>query len=588
MNKDVIYIEPEDDVTDIVTKINGTKEKIVALVPPKKNTVLRSIVNIKLIAKTGAAAGKTVVLVTTDPAVMKLAAATKTPVTKNLQSAPVIPVAEAITEEDTVSRETIVEENGEVKTEKIEVTGVADSEDSADSAENSERDLENSEKTGESEEEKSEKTEKSDEKSEKSEKKLFDKAKKEAEKEEKAKKVEGKNLVIAWILTHKPVAIGGGVGLIALILLFVWMFLVAPAATVTVGIRTTTSNFSENATFTTTASEENAAEGKFYLAEKKLETKSEVEFTATGEKNVGQKASGEVVVYYYFKEDAEIPVASGTVFYNNGLGYVAQTGATLKWDGKDASVCVNNGQASMATSGCLISARVPVVAEASGAKYNISANDLDWSTAANVEVDSDKAMEGGTDETVTIVQQSDIDKAKEELEKKGSSDNKEKLFDSIPENNLIISSSYEVKVGDATSSPSVGEEVKDNAKAKLSVSTTYSVFYVDMTKIEEFIREKAKLAENFKIYEMNDPFIENFLKGENGYTGKIKTSYVSGPEVTENSVIEVVKGKGVATAQHDLSEINGIGKIKIETSFPWVSSVPGDPEKIKVEINVEE
>ena len=36
MNKDVIYIEPEDDITDIITKIEGSKEKIVALVPPKK------------------------------------------------------------------------------------------------------------------------------------------------------------------------------------------------------------------------------------------------------------------------------------------------------------------------------------------------------------------------------------------------------------------------------------------------------------------------------------------------------------------------------------------------------------------------
>ena len=34
MNKDVIYIEPEDDITDIITKIEGSKEKIVALVPP--------------------------------------------------------------------------------------------------------------------------------------------------------------------------------------------------------------------------------------------------------------------------------------------------------------------------------------------------------------------------------------------------------------------------------------------------------------------------------------------------------------------------------------------------------------------------
>ena len=58
--------------------------------------------------------------------------------------------------------------------------------------------------------------------------------------------------------------------------------------------------------------------------------------------------------------------------------------------------------------------------------------------------------------------------------------------------------------------------------------------------------------------------------------------------MTENDIVDIVKGKGVGTAQHDLSEINGIGKIKIETSYPWVSGVPNDPNKITVEINVEE
>ena len=51
MNKDVIYIEPEDDITDILTNIKGAKNKIIALVPPKKAGVLRSAVNFKLIAK---------------------------------------------------------------------------------------------------------------------------------------------------------------------------------------------------------------------------------------------------------------------------------------------------------------------------------------------------------------------------------------------------------------------------------------------------------------------------------------------------------------------------------------------------------
>ena len=99
MNKDVFYIEPEEDITDIIAKIEGAKSKVVALVPPKKAGVFRSIVNIKLITKSAAGANKVVVLVTTDPSIVKLAAATKMPVTKDLKTAPVIPEAEEEIEE---------------------------------------------------------------------------------------------------------------------------------------------------------------------------------------------------------------------------------------------------------------------------------------------------------------------------------------------------------------------------------------------------------------------------------------------------------------------------------------------------------
>ena len=35
MNKEVIYIDSEDDITDVISKVKSAKEKIVALVPPK-------------------------------------------------------------------------------------------------------------------------------------------------------------------------------------------------------------------------------------------------------------------------------------------------------------------------------------------------------------------------------------------------------------------------------------------------------------------------------------------------------------------------------------------------------------------------
>jgi hypothetical protein len=135
--------------------------------------------------------------------------------------------------------------------------------------------------------------------------------------------------------------------------------------------------------------------------------------------------------------------------------------------------------------------------------------------------------------------------------------------------------------------PAVGEEVKEGVTPKITVKITDTIYLIDKTKVEEFIGKEANLSENFKIYQMNDPFVENFTETTEGFSGKIKTSYVSGPKVTENDVIEIVKGKGLGEAQHDLKDIDGISKISIDKSYPWVTSIPGDPNKITVILDVE-
>ena len=94
MNKDVIYIEPEEDITDILTNIKGAKHKIIALVPPKKTGVLRSAVNFKLISKAARQSGKTIVLITSDESLLKLANSVKMPTAKTLQSKPKLPTEE--------------------------------------------------------------------------------------------------------------------------------------------------------------------------------------------------------------------------------------------------------------------------------------------------------------------------------------------------------------------------------------------------------------------------------------------------------------------------------------------------------------
>lgn len=597
MNKDVIYIEPEEDITDIIAKVEGAKNKIVALVPPKKAGVFRSIVNIKLIIKSATGAGKTAVLVTTDPSIVKLAAATKMPVTKDLKSAPEIPeMNEEIDESETV----------DVDDEAEDLLSEEAKEADADEGKTAEEAEESAEKDSDREEDKKEnEKEDSDESEEESEDDVDDKKadidEKKAKDKKPAKKPGNKlansnNKILRWIGTHPKADAGIGVGLIGLIILAIWAFGIAPAVTVTLKLETITGNFSENVTFTQTLTDEKIEEGKFYIEEKKSESKAEVEFEATGTKNVGDKATGTIKVTHYFPLDEDggkITVGNGTTFTNSGLTYVVTGGATISWDGDLTAInsdCENSSTAGWKQKGCAVSATVNVTASEPGAKYNISSTSSGWaSSVAGLDVISNNTMAGGTDKNATVVQQPDIDEAMKKISTENESANKEKLKESLEGDQFAIDSSFKQTTSDPVSSPAIGEEVEAGKKAKLTVTTTDTIFVMDKTKLIEFIEGKAKLQDGYKIYEMNDPFIENFTKTDSGYVGKLKTSYVAGSTITENEVVDTIKGKGIGSAKRDLSDkFRGIKTITIDTSVPWVTSVPGNTEKITVKIDVAE
>ncbi len=574
MNKDVIYIEPEDDITDVITKIEKSKEKIVALVPPKKAGVFRSVVNIKLIHKAGKSAEKTVVLVTTDPSILKLAAASKLPVTSDLQTAPVIPKDDV--EIDTTSKEELVEESD----------GTVETEEDVEELEKKDDDSKDDDDEEEDDEEDNDEDEKKDGKKAKAEK---------PKKAAKTKKVLTNNKFIDWFIEHKKLAIVTGVGILLLILILIWALVIAPSVTVNVEIRTTSNNFSEAVTFTTELDKEDALVGKFYLEEKKIETTEEVEFEATGKKNVGKKASGKLVIYTYFDvwgHGGEESVSKGAIFTINNLSYVAIEDKTLRWDGNLKELeqdCENyNNPTFNENRKCLVSARVAVEAVEPGTKYNIAAAKSGWNTAASVGVYSDSAMEGGTDENITVVQQSDIDTAKSKLAGSSVEANKEKLLEKLGDDKMAIESSLKQEVTSLESTPKVGEEVKEDTKPTIKATTTTSIFVIDKTKVKEYIAEKANLKDDQEIYEMKDPFVESFILTDGGYNGKLKTSYLTGPKLSTSSVVELIKGRGLGDAQHLLKDINGVKDVKINPSFSWVTSIPNDSNRITVNLEIKD
>lgn len=568
MNKDVIYIEPEDDITDIISKLRASRSKVVALVPPKKIGVLRSAVNTKLISKAAKSAQKVVVIVTTDSSLVKLSASAGIPVAKNLSSRPKLP--SEISEEDEVKSESIEEkvpEKTEIKSEDIE------------------------EKKPE----------------EKPVERPSEKKSKKDKKKEKADKEDKKDL--PFIQRYKKWIIIGSVGVVFLILLGIWAFAIAPAATISVQIRTTSNNFSEAVSFTTNNGAASAKDGKFLLETKEYKQENAVTFEATGKKDVGEKANGLMTIEVYVPEpDATVSVPAGTIFANNGLSFSAVEAASVTWTSDDSASetikqCDNAGEIEKGDltritkregyKGCLLTAKVNVTATESGDKYNISPTSTGWTTNYGGDYKSiynKSSFSGGTSKMITIIQESDIISAKAALAAKVTGDGKSKLMASISEDLMPLEGTYKEDAGEATATPGVGEEVGSGITPKLTSTTTYTILTLDKKDLTKFVEDKTKatLAADQKIYETTEPFLERFTEdGNGGYTARLKATTKIGPTVTESEILEKAKGKKIGELQSQLKSINGVSSCKVDPSFFWVTTIPNDANKITINLEVE-
>src|SRR5437879_1080433 len=93
--KETIYVDVDDEITSIIDKIENAKEKVVALVLPKRATALQSIVNMRLLKRSADQADKSPVLITTEAGLLPLAGAAGLHVAADASSKPQIPPAPA-------------------------------------------------------------------------------------------------------------------------------------------------------------------------------------------------------------------------------------------------------------------------------------------------------------------------------------------------------------------------------------------------------------------------------------------------------------------------------------------------------------
>jgi len=529
MKKDTIYIDIEDDITAIIDKVKSSQAKIVALVPPKRSTTLNSAVNMKLLIKTAEEAGKRVVLVTSEASLVGLAGGVGLYVAQNLHSKPAVPETSAAPTAD----DSVIDGN---ELDPSVPVGELDEVHSATEAA----------PEGQSP------------------------AKSAKPKSKKGLKIPSFDKFRGRLLLIIGAVILLGLG-------WWWAFWLAPKAIIAIDAQTSEVDIAFEFTADSQLSEDDFDKNLF-AAQKVEQTKTVTEeFTPTGKKNIGDKASGPVEV----RNESGVPhtIESGTIFTSGGgLKFEATETATVPGATVD-----ENGNKVLGTVDMQLRSVAP------GTQYNLASGEVyDIDGVGSLVYGVGGQMSGGTDKNVTVVAQKDVDAAKKKLQSADKEAGISDLRDELSEDMVPINETYQIKLGEVTALPSVGQEAdRGNVSAEATL-TMLAVKRDTLTKaLEDFLNAKIE-GGNQTIYQSG---IDNLVFAPvddataNTAVLELTTTGFIGPNLNTGQLAEEISGMKYSETVNYIKSRPGVVEVDVNFEPFWVFSAPR-PNKIEFVLNV--
>ena len=538
MNKDVIYIDVEDDITNIVSKIKDSKARIVALVPPKRVGILQSAVNMRLLNRAAENAEKRIVLITGDQALSGLAAAARIPVAKTLQSRPEIAEIPAIDVDDGDD----VIDGSEIPVGELADKATPKARNKADDA--------------------------------------IDAAIAEDEKPTKPAKPakpagKGKPKVPDFNVFRKKLVLIGG-GIVLFVLFMVWAIWFAPHATVVITAKTTTSTVDKSVTLKQDGKVD-AANNIVKSLRQEQKKDISVDFTPTGKKKVGEKASGTMHLVRTSVSSLTLTIPAGTSFSSGDYTFVSTEPASLL----GTSIGPGGVIQSVAT--------VKVQATQVGSEYNLSSR----SYSSNVSGFSaaGTAMSGGSSREVTVVSADDVAKAKVKLDAQKDASLQSAVKALFPSSSIVINESYQEARSNPT--PSVAVDHEASGTVQLKTTVTASMQGIDRSDMKQFLEDTLKKEigskKNQKIYNdgSNEVKFAQYSERNNAVQVRLTANAKIGPEIDEHKVKEQVKGRNYGDVQSSLESIEGVQDVDTKFSPFWVRTVPNNDKHISIEFKLD-
>lgn len=539
MNKDVIYIDVEDDITAIIGKVKASKEKIVALVPPKRVGILQSAVNLRLLNRAAKQGDKHLALVTSNHALMSIAASAGIPVAKNLQSKPELAEIPAISVDDDND---IIDGNSLPVGVHAAIAGSSQTKDEAEGAAMAS---------------------------------ALAEAPKEGAAVAKPKVKSGPKVPNFNKFRKRLVIIIAGV--VLLIAFLIWAFFFAPRATVVISAKTSPSAINIPVTIDRSLST-SADKNIIKAAMKEKSVDKTTELTATGKKDAGKKAGG--TVRFSNSRGQSIQVPAGTVLKTNDLGFATDGAATIP----AATVCPDRPAI------CPGTVDVGVTAAENGSKYNAATGSLSGAPGG-ASASFAGPTSGGVTKMVTILTAADVQKAKTQIAEESTTSVRDELKQEFGEKALVLDDSFAVTYGDVKTSVNVGEEAD---KVTLSSKVIYRLYGVERaelsTFLDDYMKKELKSRDDQRVYKngSDGAQFESVEATQTGAKATLVATAQIGPKIEDKDVKEQVRGKRYGEIQQNLESVQGIDAVDVKFFPFWVSTVPDDLSRITIEFKIDE
>jgi hypothetical protein len=563
-SKDVVYVDVDDEITAIIDKVASSKSKIVALVLPKRATVFQSVVNMKLLKKRADTAGKQAVLITSESNLMPLAGGVGLYVAKTLQSKPEIPAALAAATAAVDSIDEAGQSTGEFDAQASGDQPIGDlagepSPLNTDSTPEDTIEIDNTDATPTAG----------------SDKDVRAIAAYGASGKAGGKKGKNKKLKVPNFDKFRLKLVLGALILAALIAGWILANNVLPKANVTIQTDTSNVNSSLTPTLDTNASSANTASQVLPAKVESVQKTYNGQAPASGKKNIGNKATGSVTLNAQacapnLGTPNSIPAGSG--LSANGLTFITQSDANFTFSGFSGGSCADY------TSG-----PVNITAQNGGSQYNLS--NATFSVAGTASVTGTGSSDGGTDNIVTVVQQSDIDTAKQQANQAANKDVIKAQLQQTLQNDgeYAITATFSSGNPQITTSAKVGDQVSTVTYTEV---VNYTMFGVQKSDLDQLIAASVDQQIDTTKQAIQDDGLANAvitMPDQSSSTKAkidIQVTSVIGPHLDQNALKKSIEGAKSGEARSIIKGYPGVQDVNVVFSPFWVDTVPKNPSKI--------